>query len=87
MRRNCSNFGILQLVQTLIFYPLISLDPNFHGDWDSIYSFQAPVASGITLAVHMLSLLAFLYIVRSREAKSGGFQLERAATSNAGREQ
>ncbi|MEO8288762.1 MAG: M50 family metallopeptidase [Chloroflexota bacterium] len=57
--------GILQLVQTLIFYPLISLDPGFHGDWDSIYSFQAPVASGITLAVHLLSLIALFYLLRT----------------------
>jgi hypothetical protein len=33
--------GILEVVQTLIFYPFISLDPNFEGDWDTIYSFQA----------------------------------------------
>lgn len=62
--------GILELVQTLIAYPLMSLDPNFAGDWDTIYSFAAPVASGITLALHALSLLAFIVFMRSnREAK------------------
>lgn len=61
--------GILELVQTLIFYPLISLDPNFHGDWDSIYSFQAPVASTLTLIVHIASLAVFFYILsRQRTA-------------------
>lgn len=60
--------GILQLVQTLIFYPLLSLDPGFYGDWDSIYSFRAPVASGITLAVHIASLLAFFYLLRMNKA-------------------
>jgi hypothetical protein len=80
-------FGILQLVQTLIFYPMISLDPNFHGDWDSIYSFQAPLASGITLAVHILSLIGFFYILRSRGNSLGEPRLQRAATGNTGREQ
>jgi len=58
--------GILELVQTLIFYPLISLDPNFHGDWDSIYSFQAPIASSVTLVVHILSLAAFFFVLRGQ---------------------
>jgi hypothetical protein len=61
--------GILQLVQTLIFYPLISLDPNFHGDWDSIYSFKAPLASGLTLVAHLLSLAAFIYLLRTQRAE------------------
>lgn len=56
--------GILQVVQTLIFYPLISLDPGFEGDWDSIYSFGASVPSGVTLAVHGLSLMAFIMFLR-----------------------
>ncbi len=62
--------GILELVQTLIMYPLMSLDPNFEGDWDTVYSFAAPVASGITLALHVLSLVAFIVFMHSnREAK------------------
>lgn len=59
--------GILELVQTLIFYPLISLDPNFYGDWDSIYSFKAPVASGATLAVHVLSLAVFVWFINRNQ--------------------
>ncbi len=62
-----AQLGILELVQTLIFYPLISLDPGFQGDWDSIYSFQAPIASGLTLAVHLLSLAAFVVFMRSNQ--------------------
>jgi hypothetical protein len=57
--------GILQLVQTLIFYPLLSLDPGFVGDWDTIYSFRAPIASGLTLLVHLISLAAFVYMLRT----------------------
>ncbi|HEX9987960.1 MAG TPA: M50 family metallopeptidase [Chloroflexia bacterium] len=57
--------GILEVVQTLIFYPLISLDPAFDGDWDSIYSFKAPIASAITLVVHLLSLAAFIFFLRT----------------------
>lgn len=59
-------FGLIGIAQTLIFYPLISLDPSFHGDWDTIYSFEAPVASGITLAVHLLSLIGLVWVVRRR---------------------
>lgn len=62
--------GLLELVQTLIAYPLMSLDPGFVGDWNSIYSFRAPVASTATLAVHILSLAAFIYLVQAnRRAK------------------
>jgi hypothetical protein len=60
--------GVLELVQTLIFYPLISLDPEFFGDWDSIYSFRVPLASGITLAVHLLSLAAFILLLKRHRA-------------------
>jgi hypothetical protein len=56
--------AMLELIQTLVVYPLMSLDPSFNGDWDSIYSFQAPVASWITLVVHLLSLVALVFIVR-----------------------
>jgi hypothetical protein len=57
--------GILEVVQTLIFYPALSLDPAFDGDWDSIYSFRAPIASAGTLAVHLLSLAAFIFFLRT----------------------
>jgi hypothetical protein len=56
--------GILELVQTLIIYPLMSLDPSFVGDWSSIYSFHAPVASWATLVVHVLSLAGFVWLMR-----------------------
>jgi hypothetical protein len=57
--------GILELAQTLIFYPLISLDPGFGGDWDTIYSFDAPVASWLTLIVHLASLAGMVWLFRS----------------------
>ena len=56
--------GILELAQTLIFYPLISLDPGFHGDWDTIYSFDAPAASWLTLVVHLASLAGMVWLFR-----------------------
>lgn len=67
MRVISMQLGILELVQTLIFYPLVSLDPQFQGDWDTIYSFKAPVASGITLGLHLLSLAAFIYLLRANK--------------------
>ena len=63
MRMVLYQLGLLELVQTLIFYPLVSLDPNFHGDWDSIYSFKAPIASTLTLIVHIISLAVFFYVL------------------------
>lgn len=57
--------GILELVQTLILYPLMSLSPGFVGDWNSIYSFRAPVASWATLVVHLLSLAGFVWLMRA----------------------
>lgn len=62
-------FGLLELLQTLIFYPLLSVDPGFDGDWDSIYSFRAPVASGITLAVHIVSLGVLVYFLRKKQVE------------------
>ena len=55
--------GILEIVQTLILYPLLDLDPNFNGDWEAIYSFRAPIASGITAVIHVLSLVAFVIFI------------------------
>jgi hypothetical protein len=55
--------GILEIAQTLIFYPLLDLDPNFNGDWESIYFFRAPIASGITAAIHVVSLAAFVFFI------------------------
>jgi hypothetical protein len=63
-RVTLSQLGMLELLQTLIAYPLISLAPSFYGDWDSIYSFRAPVASGITLAVHIVSLVVYVIVIR-----------------------
>jgi Zn-dependent protease len=62
--------GILELAQTLIFYPLISLDPSFNGDWDTIYSFDAPVASTLTLVVHVLSLAGMVWLFRKNDEVS-----------------
>jgi hypothetical protein len=37
---------------------------GFDGDWDTIYSFESPVASGATLAVHLVSLAIFFWLLR-----------------------
>jgi hypothetical protein len=77
LRMVLMQLGLLEVVQTLVFYPLISLDPNFNGDWDTIYSFRAPIASGITLAIHILSLVALVYLLRvnkTARALSGGYE-------------
>jgi hypothetical protein len=72
LRFTIMQLGVLELIQTLIFYPLISIaDPNFHGDWDSIYSFQAPVASWATLVVHVVSLVGFVLFMRWNKSMRG----------------
>ncbi len=64
-----AQLGVLEMAQTLVLYPLISIDPAFDGDWDTIYSFDAPLASGLTLAVHIISLAGFVLLMqRNREA-------------------
>ena len=64
-----AQLGILEMAQTLVLYPLISIDPAFDGDWDTIYSFRVPLASGLTLAVHLASLVGFVLLMqRNREA-------------------
>ncbi|MDQ3707344.1 MAG: hypothetical protein M3437_19385 [Chloroflexota bacterium] len=63
-----AQLGILELVQTLIAYPLMSLDPAFEGDWDTIYSLDAPARAAIVLAVHFASLAAFV-ILLNRNAR------------------
>ncbi|HYP18976.1 MAG TPA: hypothetical protein VEY08_02800 [Chloroflexia bacterium] len=62
-----AQLGILEVVQTLIAYPLMSLDPTFHGDWDTIYSFDTPVAGAIALTVHLASLVAFVVFIQRNE--------------------
>ncbi len=66
-----SQLGVLEIVQTLIAYPLMSLDPAFHGDWDTIYSLNTPVPAAITLAVHVASLVAFVIFIRRSERMRG----------------
>ena len=67
LRAILMQLGILELVQTIIFYPLISLDPGFHGDWDTIYSFDAPAASAVTLVVHVISLAGMVWLFRKND--------------------
>ena len=59
-----AQLGILEIVQTLVAYPLMSLDPAFDGDWDTIYSLETPVAAAIVLAVHLASLVGFVLLLR-----------------------
>src|SRR5439155_24366420 len=62
-----AQLGVLDLAQTLIAYPLMSLSPDHNGDWDTIYSFNAPIASWATLAVHILSLAGFILLVNANK--------------------
>ncbi len=50
--------GVLEVVFTLVGYPLLSLSATF-GDWVVVYDFdRTPVLSTATLAVHVLGLAA-----------------------------
>jgi hypothetical protein len=69
LRVTLMQLGLLELLQTLVAYPLMSLDPSFVGDWDTIYSFGAPVASTATAIWHTVSLVGFIvFLRRSRTA-------------------
>lgn len=58
--------GQLEILFTLIVYPLLTLGGFFASDWKTIYDFEAtPVASGFTAAVHA-SLLVALWLSRER---------------------
>lgn len=59
-----AQLGILEIVQTLIAYPLMSLDPTFHGDWDTIYSLDVPVPAVIAAVAHVASLVAFILLIQ-----------------------
>ncbi|MEA2575188.1 MAG: hypothetical protein QOH93_2486 [Chloroflexia bacterium] len=58
-----AQLGVLEIVQTLIAYPLMSLDPALEGDWDTIYSFATPLPAAITLVIHLASLVAFVILL------------------------
>jgi tetratricopeptide (TPR) repeat protein len=50
--------GLVQLLFALVLYPLMSLSASF-GDWVSIYDFgETPLLSAMTLAVHVVLLVA-----------------------------
>ena len=58
--------GQLEIVFTLVVYPLMTLGGYFASDWKTIYDFGAtPVASAATLAVHA-GLLVALWLSRER---------------------
>ena len=58
--------GQLEIIFTLIVYPLLTFGGYFASDWRTIYDFDAtPVTSALTLAVHA-ALLVALYLSRER---------------------
>ncbi len=50
------NFARIELIYSLIFYPLFSF-VGFRGDWVRIYNFSVKPYAQITLALHILLLL------------------------------
>jgi RimJ/RimL family protein N-acetyltransferase len=57
-------FALLELVYSLIFYPVFSLT-NFRGDWLIIYNFSIQPYPQITLGLHLLLLLVLWRITKS----------------------
>mgnify|MGYP005843528865 FL=1 len=45
-------FGGLELGTTLVFYPLLDLVSDLHGDWATIYRAGTPLLSGVTALLH-----------------------------------
>lgn len=62
--------GQLEIIFTLVVYPLMTIGGYFDGDWSTIYDFgSTPVASTITLAVHAAVLIG-LWLARRRLAEA-----------------
>ncbi|BAZ40879.1 hypothetical protein NIES4101_68400 [Calothrix sp. NIES-4101] len=58
-------FAIVELVYSLIFYPIFSFTA-FRGDWLTIYNFSIQPYAQITLGFHLLLLLNLWYITKSQ---------------------
>ena len=63
--------GQLEIVFTLVVYPLLTLDGSFASDWKTIYDFTVtPIASSIAAAAHA-GLLGALWMSRRRLLELG----------------
>ena len=58
-------FGTIDLLNALVFYPLMDFAGGMAGDWAQIYRRETPVLSGVTLAVHVALLLGGVLVWRS----------------------
>ena len=58
-------FSGLELGTTLVFYPLLDLVSDLHGDWATIYREGTPVLSGVTALAHAGMVVAGLFLWRS----------------------
>ncbi|BAZ05763.1 M50 family metallopeptidase [Calothrix sp. NIES-3974] len=58
-------FGIVQLVFSLVIYPLFSFS-GFEGDWLTIYDFQIQPYAQITLVIHAIILLLLWWLTKKQ---------------------
>jgi len=58
-------FGVLSIINSIIFYPLLDLVGGFEGDWSQIYSSATPLLSRATGVVHVALIVAGVLAWRS----------------------
>ena len=63
-------FGVLSIINSIVFYPLLDLFGGFEGDWSQIYSNATPLLSRVTGVVHVGFLITAVLIWRSDWGRS-----------------
>lgn len=64
-------FGAFSLLNALVFYPLLDALGGIAGDWETIYSRQTPVFSGIVGLLHVLILVGGVILWRNPRVRAG----------------
>lgn len=62
-------FGAIDLLNSLVFYPVLDFAANLVGDWSQIYTGDTPVLSGITGVIHGAFLVGAVIAWRSDRAR------------------
>ena len=77
------DIGLLELGWTLVCRPLMEFSAGWSGDWATMYAFNFPLASGIVLGIHLLSLILFMvFLVRNPGVHQLQFRTSETTTNH-----